>query len=57
MNIIPNDIAYEQFIGLQESQYVRPIADFTDDIKSRFKNGYILVGDKLPWHKKVKTRN
>lgn len=51
MNILPTDIKYEEFLGLQESQHVRPSTDYTEDLKERFRNGHILRGEKLPWIK------
>ena len=51
MNILPDNLKYEDFAGIQESQHVRPSREFTEDLKERFKHGFQIRGEKLPWAK------
>ncbi len=51
MNILPNNLNLEDFIGVQESQHVRPPTDFKNKIIDRIKNGFRVEGEKLPWYK------
>ena len=50
MKLVP-DIDYTEFIGKQESQYVRPASSFTDALRERRENGGLLRGAALPWSK------
>lgn len=50
MNII-KDRDFREFVARQESQSVRPAADFIDEAMDRLANGVSCHGDPLPWTK------
>jgi twinkle protein len=50
MNII-EDIDLLRFMARQESQSIRPAADFIDEAMARLEQGPAVFGDPLPWSK------
>lgn len=57
---IIRDEDFEQFIGVQESQFMAPPSHFKDETLERFKSKASgLYGDKLPWkktHEQIRLR-
>ncbi len=51
-NILPDtiDLAEYQFLGRQESQWIRPASDFHDEIRKR-RDGHESYGLRAPWDK------
>ena len=51
MNPITDDIDFLSFLGLEERQYIEPAAKFRDRVSDRFRHGFSVTGETLPWKK------